>query len=106
MTWSNALCASRMLPSPARAISISAASSICDLLGGRRCARSWSAICLTPIVFSSNTCERDWIVGGTLSISVVAIMKTTCGGGSSIDFSSASNDCGERRWTSSMMKIL
>ena len=33
MTWSNALCASRMLPSPARATSISAASSICDLLG-------------------------------------------------------------------------
>ena len=33
MTWSNALCASRMLPSPARATSISAASSIVDLLG-------------------------------------------------------------------------
>ena len=69
-------------------------------------ARSWSAICLTPIAFSSNTCDRDWIVGGTFSISVVAIMKTTCGGGSSIDFSSASKACAERRWTSSMMKIL
>src|SRR5881397_3047157 len=30
------------------------------------------------------------MVAGTLSISVVAIMKTTCGGGSSIDLSSAS----------------
>ena len=68
--------------------------------------RSWSAIALTPIVFSSKTCERDWIVGGTFSISVVAIMKTTCGGGSSIDFSSASNALLESRWTSSMMKIL
>ena len=58
------------------------------------------------MVFSSNTCDRDWIVAGTFSISVVAIMKTTCGGGSSIDFSSASNACGESRWTSSMMKIL
>ena len=46
------------------------------------------------------------MVGGTLSISVVAIMKTTCGGGSSIDLSRASKDCGDSRWTSSMMKIL
>jgi hypothetical protein len=28
ITWSNALCASRMLPSPARAIAITAASSM------------------------------------------------------------------------------
>ena len=105
MTWSNALCASRMLPSPARAISIRAASST-SIFSAAAMARSWSAICLTPIAFSSNTCDRDWIVGGTLSISVVAIMKTTCGGGSSIDLRSASNDCGDSRWTSSMMKIL
>ena len=105
ITWSNALCASRMLPSPARAISISAASSI-RICSASAIVRSWSAIGLTPIVFSSNTCERDWMVAGTFSISVVAIMKTTCGGGSSIDFRSASKDCGESRWTSSMMKIL
>ena len=46
------------------------------------------------------------MVAGTFSSSVVAIMKTTCGGGSSIDFSSASKAWFESRWTSSMMKIL
>ena len=55
---------------------------------------------------SSKSCERDWIVGGTLSSSVVAIMNTTCGGGSSSDLRSASNACADRRCTSSMMKIL
>ena len=67
---------------------------------------SWSWICLTPMAFSSKTCDRDWIVGGTFSSSVVAIMKTTWGGGSSIDLRSASNACCDSRWTSSMMKIL
>ena len=43
------------------------------------------------MVFSSNTCDRDWMVAGTFSISVVAIMNTTWGGGSSMDFRSASN---------------
>ena len=33
-------------------------------------------------------------------------MKTTCGGGSSIDFSSALNDGVESWWTSSMMNTL
>ena len=46
------------------------------------------------------------MVSGILCSSVVAIMKTTCGGGSSIDFSSALNDAGESWWTSSMMKTL
>ena len=105
ITWSNALCASRMLPSPARATSSSAASSIW-ICSAAAIVRSWSAICFTPIVFSSKTCDRDWIVAGTFSISVVAIMKTTWGGGSSIDFRSASNAWFERRCTSSMMKIL
>ena len=90
ITWSKALCASRMLPSPARARSITAASSIW-IVSASAIRRSWSAIALTPIVFSSKTCERDWMVAGTFSSSVVAIMNTTCGGGSSIDFSSASN---------------
>ena len=94
-----------MLPSPARASSVSAASSIW-ICSASAIAWSWSAICLTPIVLSSNTCERDWMVGGTFSSSVVAIMKTTCGGGSSIDLRSASKACCDSRWTSSMMKIL
>ncbi len=94
-----------MLPSPARAISMIAASSTA-ISSAAAIVRSCSAIGLTPIAFSSKTCDRDWIVAGTFSISVVAIMKMTCGGGSSIDFSSASNAWFERRWTSSMMKIL
>ena len=48
---------------PARATSVSAASSICDLLGGRRSSASWSRICLTACVLSSKTCDRDWMVG-------------------------------------------
>ena len=46
------------------------------------------------------------MVTGTACSSVVAIMNFTYGGGSSIDFSSASNAFFDRRWTSSMMKIL
>ena len=89
-----------------RARSACSAASSTAISSASAIVRSWSAICLTPIVFSSKTCERDWIVAGTFSSSVVAIMKTTCGGGSSIDFSSASNDWAESRCTSSMMKIL
>ena len=58
------------------------------------------------IVRNSWTCERDRMVSGIFCSSVVAIMKTTCGGGSSIDFSSALNEWPESWWTSSMMKIL
>ena len=54
--------------------------------------RSCSAIALVLIVRNSYTCERDSTVSGIFSSSVVAIMKTTCGGGSSIDFSSALNE--------------
>ena len=61
---------------------------------------------LNGSVFSSKTCDRDWIVAGTACSSVVAIMNLTYGGGSSIDFSSASKALFESRWTSSMMKIL
>ncbi len=43
---------------------------------------------------------------GILCSSVVAIMKTTCAGGSSIDLSSALNEGVESWWTSSMMKTL
>ena len=44
------------------------------------------------MVRNSNTCERDRIVSGILCSSVVAIMKMTCGGGSSIDLRSALNE--------------
>ena len=68
--------------------------------------RSCSRIALNGSAFSSKTCDRDWMVAGTACSSVVAIMNFTYGGGSSMDFSSASNAFFERRWTSSMMKIL
>ena len=45
-------------------------------------------------------------VSGIFSSSVVAIMKTTCGGGSSIDLRRALNEGNESWCTSSMMKIL
>ena len=41
------------------------------------------------MLLNSNTCDRDKTVSGTFSSSVVAIMNTTYGGGSSIDFKSA-----------------
>ena len=44
------------------------------------------------------------MVSGILSSSVVAIMKTTCAGGSSTDFNSALKDEDESWCTSSMMK--
>ena len=65
MTWSNALCASRMLPSAARAISASAASdtSICSAAA---ILRSCSAITFAGMVRNSKTCERDRMVSGNL----------------------------------------
>jgi len=48
--------------------------------------------------------RRDGI--GTLCSSVVAMMKTTRGGGSSTVLSNALNDEVESMWTSSMMNIL
>ncbi len=57
--------------------------------------RSRSATVFAEIVRNSYTCARDSTVSGIFCSSVVAIMKTTCGGGSSIDLSSALND--ERR---------
>ena len=59
-----------------------------------------------PMVRNSKTCERESIVSGILSSRVVAMMKTTCGGGSSTDFSRALNELDESWCTSSMMKIL
>ena len=59
-----------------------------------------------PMVRNSYTCERDKTVSGILSSSVVAIMNTTCGGGSSIDFRSALNEALDSWCTSSMMNTL
>ena len=94
-----------MLPSPDRASSNSASGSawICSASAMRA---SWSATLRAPIVRSSNSCERDRMVSGILCSSVVAIMKTTWGGGSSTDLSKALNELFDSMCTSSMMKIL
>ena len=68
--------------------------------------RLCAAIAFELIVRNSYTWARDSTVSGIFSSSVVAIMKITCGGGSSIDFSSALNDEADSMWTSSMMNTL
>ena len=105
ITWSSALCASRMLPSAARATSASAASGTSSFSASAM-RRSCATIALAGIDLNSNTCERDRMVSGILCSSVVAIMNTTCGGGSSIDFNSALNDGVDSWCTSSMMNTL
>ena len=69
-----------------------AASVDVELLGVGDLAQLVARSRCSEIVRNSKTCEREMIVSGILSSSVVAIMKTTCGGGSSIDFSSALNE--------------
>src|SRR5687768_11535875 len=58
------------------------------------------------MVRNMNSWQREVIVSGTLCSSVVAIMKTTLGGGSSTVFKRALNDEVESMCTSSIMKIL
>ena len=94
ITWSSALCASRMLPSADRAMSASPASSMATLSAAVM-TRSCSAMAAVAMVRNSNTCDRDKIVSGILSTRVVAMMKTTCDGGSSTDLSSALNELDE-----------
>ncbi len=94
-----------MLPSAARAMSLSASSATFSC-SAAAIFFSCPAIARSEIVRSSCTCERDTIVSGIFCSSVVAIMNTTYGGGSSIDFRSAANDPFESWCTSSMMKIL
>ena len=57
--------------------------------------RSGYAMAAGAMVRNSNTCDRDKIVSGILPTRVVAMMKTTCGGGSSTDLSSALNELDE-----------
>src|SRR5262249_6713218 len=54
---------------------------------------------------NSKTWQRDRMVSGTFCSSVVAMIKTTEGGGSSIVFKRALNAALESWCTSSMMKI-
>ncbi len=75
-TWSKAVRPSRMLPSAARAISLSASSATCSC-SAAAIFFSCPAIARSEIVRSSCTCERDTIVSGIFCSSVVAIMNTT-----------------------------
>ncbi len=94
-----------MLPSADRAMRAIPASSIL-IFSSSAIFRSCSAIVCVPMVRSSNTCDRDRMVSGIFCSSVVAIMKTTWAGGSSIDLSKALNEWLESWWNSSMMKTL
>ena len=60
---------------------------------------------ISPVAMrrKSNRWQRDWIVAGTLWISVVAKMNRTCGGGSSSVFRRALNASLVSMCTSSMM---
>jgi hypothetical protein len=68
--------------------------------------RSRSAMRGAAMVRNSNCWQRERMVSGTLCDSVVAMMKSTRGGGSSSVLRSALNDEVESMWTSSMMKTL
>ena len=73
-----------MLPSAARAISASAASGT-SMPSSFTIRFRWSAMTWVGNARNSKTCERDRMVSGILCSSVVAMMKSTCAGGSSID---------------------
>ena len=80
-----------MLPSAERAIRATA-SGDASMPSAFAIFDSCSPMRRLEIVLNSKTCARDTIVSGILSGAVVAMMKATCGGGSSMDFSSALND--------------
>ena len=80
-----------MLPSAARATS-AMASSDTVIPSAAAIFFSWSPMARLEIVLNSKTWERDAIVSGIFSSTVVAMMKVTWGGGSSIDLSKALND--------------
>ena len=94
-----------MLPSADRATSASAASSIVTFSRRRSCGADRESRQRQRLQLEDLRARLDGR-RHRVQISVVAIMNLTYGGGSSIDFSSASNACFESRWTSSMMKIL
>ena len=64
---------------------------------------SRAAMVSEPTRLKSNRWQRDWMVAGTFCTSVVARMKMTCSGGSSMIFSRAFTAPGESMWHSSMM---
>jgi hypothetical protein len=101
-TWSSSDSASRMPPSASRAMSASASSSASAASAAQMRAS-------LPTIVASARGRKSWrwvrlmIVGSTLCVSVVARMKTTWSGGSSMSFRSALKACVLSICTSSMM---
>ena len=104
-SWSSRATESRTLPSPARAISRSAVS-LAWIASDSQIVRRWAASAGDGTRRKWNSWQRDRMVAGTASISVVAKMKTRCGGGSSTIFSRASKAWRDRRWISSSTTTL
>ena len=97
--------ASRMAPSARRPISSAAAGSR-SIFSSPATYSSRPAISLAVIREKSYRWQRDRMVAGTFCTSVVARMKMTCSGGSSIVLSRALKAEVESMWTSSMMYTL
>ena len=102
IAWSRSEVASRAEPSAARAISASAASSICPPSASAM-RRSMATMSSGSMRRRSNRWQRDNTVTGTLRISVVAKMNFTWRGGSSRVLRSALNAEALSMCTSSMM---
>ncbi len=104
-SWSSRATASRTLPSPARAIRRRAVS-LAAMDSAAQISRSRPATSGDGTRRKWNSWQRDRMVAGTASISVVAKMKTRWGGGSSTILSRASKAWRDRRWTSSSTTTL
>jgi hypothetical protein len=104
MIWSRRDSESRTLPSPRRA-TISSAARSASIPSALQMRSSCAIRSFSSILRRMNFCTRERMVCGTLCISVVANMKITCGGGSSMSFSSAFHEAAESMCASSMMKM-
>ena len=104
-SWSSEESASRIPPSAPRAIARSA-SSVAEMPSFPQMYFRREKMSFVWMRRRSKRWQRETMVASTLSPSVVANTKRTCGGGSSRVFSSAFHAALESMWHSSMMKIL
>ena len=100
-SWSSRLSPSRIEPAAARATRNSASSSALTFSASQIFFR-WSVICRVEMSRKSNRWQRERMVAGTFTGSVVEKMNLTCWGGSSRVFSSALKASLVSMWTSSM----
>ena len=105
-SWSSRATASRTLPSPARAIKPERRRRSPRSPRPRRSCRAGAATTSEGTRRKWNSWQRERMVAGTASISVVAKMNTRWGGGSSMILSRASKAWRERRWISSITTTL